>query len=394
MCHLPVIQGRLAYIIGGIVAGALSGIRIIEFTSIGPGPFCGMMLADHGADVIAIDRSGNRDLLGGAHARSRRSIALDLKTPEGIKIACDLCRDADGLIEGFRPGVMERLGLGPDVLLAANDRLVYGRMTGWGQYGPLAPTAGHDINYIAIAGALHGIGRPGEKPVPPANYLADFGGGGMLLAFGMLAALLAVKNGAKGQVVDAAMTDGTALLLGLTWKFMATGEWQDQAGVNLLDGGAHFYDSYATADGKYIAIGSIEPQFYARLMNALDLAGDEAFSAQMDSARWPVLKQRLTEIFLTRTRDEWTALLEPLDLCYAPILSLQEAAQHPHNVARGVYAQVDGELQPMPAPRLSGTPAPKPLGASSVATDVVDILGPLGYDAATIAVLREAGVVG
>ena len=284
------------------MSGPLRGIKIIEFAGIGPGPFCGMMLADHGAEVIRIDRPGGfmdpRDPL----SRNRTSIALDMKNPEAVQIARELCKSADGIIEGYRPGVMERLGLGPDVLLADNPKLIYGRMTGWGQFGPYAQSAGHDINYIALSGVLHGIGRAGEKPVPPVNYVGDFGGGGMMLAFGMASALVHAARTGEGQVIDCAMTDGSALLAGMTWGFKAMGRLKDEAGVNLLDGAAHFYDSYVCADGKFISIGSIEPQFYALLREKTGLTDDPDFDAQMDPSKWGPLKDKLTALFLTKTR--------------------------------------------------------------------------------------------
>jgi alpha-methylacyl-CoA racemase len=323
-----------------------------------------MMLADHGAEVIRIDRPGARLDANDPALRSRRSVTLDIKAPEGAARARALCGAADGLIEGFRPGVMERLGLGPDLLLADNPKLVYGRMTGWGQDGPLAAAAGHDINYIAISGVLHTVGRAGEKPVPPINYAGDFGGGGMLLAFGMVSALLAVRMGGPGQVVDAAMTEGSSLLAGMLRWLSATGRWRDERGVNLLDGGAHFYDSYETADGKYVALGAIEPQFYALLLETLGLADDADFRAQLDPRQWPALKDRLAVIFRTKTRDQWCALMEGTDICFAPVLSLAEAPDHPHNVARGAFVSVGGMIQPAPAPRYSATPAdpPRPPG--------------------------------
>ncbi len=349
--------------------GALSGIRIIEFAGIGPGPFCGMMLGDHGAEVIRIDRPGAgldpRDAL----SRNRKSVLLDIKTPEGLSAAKALCATADGLIEGFRPGVMERLGLGPDVLIAANPNLVYGRMTGWGQTGPYAQAAGHDINYIALSGVLHTIGVAGGKPVPPVNYVGDFGGGAMFLAFGMVAGLLAVKNGAPGQVIDAAMTDGSALLAGMSFAMLAQGTTSDVPGTNLLDGGAPFYDSYICADGKWVSIGSIEPQFYALLRDKLGLADDPDFAAQFDRAAWPARKQRLAAIFATKTRDEWCALMEMTDVCFAPILSMTEAPAHPHNMARETFIQLGGATQPAPAPRFSATPAPVPCAAPKAGTD-------------------------
>ncbi|OYY78446.1 MAG: carnitine dehydratase [Sphingomonas sp. 28-62-20] len=349
--------------------GALSGIRIIEFAGIGPGPFCGMMLGDHGAELIRIDRPGAgldpRDAL----SRNRKSVLLDIKTPEGLSAAKALCATADGLIEGFRPGVMERLGLGPDVLIAANPNLVYGRMTGWGQTGPYAQAAGHDINYIALSGVLHTIGVAGGKPVPPVNYVGDFGGGAMFLAFGMVAGLLAVKNGAPGQVIDAAMTDGSALLAGMSFAMLAQGTTSDVPGTNLLDGGAPFYDSYICADGKWVSIGSIEPQFYALLRDKLGLADDPDFAAQFDRAAWPARKQRLAAIFATKTRDEWCALMEMTDVCFAPILSMTEAPAHPHNMARETFIQLGGATQPAPAPRFSATPAPVPCAAPKAGSD-------------------------
>lgn len=370
------------------MAGPLHGIRIIEFAGIGPGPFCGMMLADHGAEVVRIERPGAKHLSSDAFTRSRRTIAIDMKQPDGIALARRLVRTADGLIEGFRPGVMERLGLGPDVLLGDNPKLVYGRMTGWGQTGPLAQAAGHDINFIALSGALHTVGRAGERPVPPVNYLGDFGGGGMMLAFAIVSALLGVKLGREGQVIDAAMTDGSALLTGMTYAFHAAGMWRDETGANLLDGAAHFYDTYACADGKFVAIGAIEPQFYALLLEKTGLTGDPAFTAQMNPAGWPDLKARLTAIFLTRTRDEWSAIMEGTDICYAPVLSLTEAPAHDHNVARGTFGRVDGQLQPMPAPRYSAATLDPPQPPRD---DTDALLAELGVDAAA---LRAAGTVG
>lgn len=336
--------------------GPLTGIRIVEMAGIGPGPFAGMMLADHGAEVIRIERAGAKDPRAARDPllRSRTTIALDLKSPEGIAAVRDLVRSADGLIEGFRPGVMERLGLGPNVLLADNPRLVYGRMTGWGQTGPLAPAAGHDINYIALSGALHAFGHAGERPTPPINMVGDFGGGAMMLAFGMLAALLHVQRGGEGQVVDCAMTDGSALLMAMIWGFRAQGMWGGARGENLLDTGAHFYDSYETADGKYVSIGSIEPQFYALLRDKAGLVEDADFDAQLDPRRWPALKAKLAALFRTRTRDEWCALMEGTDICFAPVLDFDEAVAHPHNVARGTFVEAGGVVQPAPAPRYSG----------------------------------------
>ncbi|MFZ4746460.1 MAG: CaiB/BaiF CoA transferase family protein [Sphingomonas sp.] len=376
------------------MAGPLAGIRIVEFAGIGPGPFCAMMLADHGAEVIRVERPGGvldpRDPL----SRNRASIALNTKTQEGREVARDLCRSAHGLIEGYRPGVMERLGLGPDVLLADNPGLVYGRMTGWGQHGPYAHAAGHDINYIALSGVLHTIGRAGERPVPPVNYVGDFGGGAMMLAFGMVAALLAVKGGAGGQVIDCAMTDGSALLGGMSWHLLAAGANTDMPGTNMLDGAAHFYDTYACADGKWISIGSIEPQFYALLRHHAGVADDPAFDAQHDRAGWPALKARLTAIFAARPRDEWDAIMAGTDVCFAPVLSMGEAPQHPHNVARQTFATVGGVTQPMPAPRYSVSLTDVPRPAPRVGADTDTVLAKLGYDAARIDMLKAAGAFG
>ncbi|MES2987286.1 MAG: CaiB/BaiF CoA-transferase family protein [Pseudomonadota bacterium] len=331
--------------------GALSGIRIVEFGGIGPGPFAGMMLADHGAEVIRVERPG---AAFGPHAmaRSRMAVGLDMKSTEGVARARDLCRGADGIIEGFRPGVMERLGLGPDVLLGDNPKLVYGRMTGWGQDGPLSDAPGHDLNYLAVAGLLDGIGVPGQPPAVPVNYIADFGGGGMLLAFGMVSALLAVKMGGPGQIVDAAMTDGSALLASMSWGFKAADMWRDGPSANLLSGAAPFYRCYACADGRHVAVGAIEPQFYAALVAGLSEGGD----AQMDPRLWPARTERFAAIFATRSRDDWVQHFAP-DACVSPVLTFDEAAAHPHNIARGIFAGG----APAPAPRFSETPASAPV---------------------------------
>ena len=369
------------------MAGPLRGIRIVEFAGIGPGPFAGMMLVDHGAEVIRVERLGAPAAATDAFTRSRRTLRIDLKQDAGIALARRLVGSADGLIEGFRPGVMERLGLGPDVLLGDNPDLVYGRMTGWGQTGPLAYAAGHDINYIALSGALHTIGRAGERPVPPVNYVGDFGGGGMMLAYAMVAALLGVKLGRGGQVIDAAMTDGSALLTGMTHALHAAGQWRDEPGTNLLDGAAHFYDTYECADGRFVAVGAIEPQFYALLLEKLGLADDPDFAAQMDARAWPRLKRRLADAFRTRDRAHWVAEMEGTDACVAPILSLAEAPAHPHNVARGTFAEIGGELQPAPAPRYSAATLDEPRPARP---DTDAILAELGVDPVA---LRTAGVV-
>ena len=342
--------------------GVLEGVTIVEMAGIGPAPFCGMMLADHGARVIRVERAGGHDARGrDVLSRNRERIEADLKTPAGVAAVRDLCRTADGIIEGFRPGVMERLGLGPDILLADNPKLVFGRMTGWGQTGTLAHAAGHDINYISVSGNLHGYGRPNEKPTPPTNAVGDFAGGGMMLAFGMLAAILNARATGNGQVIDCAMTDGAAVIHAMQWGMRGLGMWEDTRGVNLLDTAAHFYDTYECADGKFVSIGSIEPQFYALLRKALGLSEDAAFDAQMDKSQWPVLKARLSDIFKTKSRDEWAAIMEGTDICFGPILSMAEALVHPHNVERGTFIKLDMMDQPAPVPRFLGTPAPLPV---------------------------------
>lgn len=369
------------------MAGPLSGTRIIEIAGIGPGPFAAMLLADMGAEVIRVDRAQavrgpapdepHFDLL----QRGRRNVALDLKHPDGVATLLSLVEKADALIEGFRPGVMERLGLGPDACLARNPRLVYGRMTGWGQEGMYVQAAGHDINYIALAGALAHFGRSGEGPVPPLNMVGDFGGGGMFLAFGTVCALLEASRSGKGQVVDAAMVDGTAVLMTMFWAFKSRGLFDENArGTNLLDTGAHFYDVFECADGKWVSIGSIEPQFYAQLLEITGLAGDPEFSAQMDQSRWPALKDRLREVFRTRTRDEWNALMEATDVCYAPVLTMSEAARHPHNVGRGTFVDVNGQLQPAPAPRFSRTTAEVGSAPAHPGQHTVEVLESWGID--------------
>lgn len=338
------------------MSGPLQGFKIIEMAAIGPVPFCGMILSDMGADIVRIDRKGSPI----AHQdnpvnRGRRSIALDLKQSQDISTAVQLISHADALIEGFRPGVMERLGLGPDICMENNSRLVYGRMTGWGQSGPLSQAAGHDINYIALTGALHAMSRDGQPPSPPLNLIGDYGGGAMLLATGVLAALLESSRSGRGQVVDAAMTDGSASLMSLFHGLQAEGNWRDTPGTNMLDGGAHFYNSYVCADGKFISIGPIEPQFYAALLQRCEV-DDPAFSQQMDTSQWPALKQKLATLFRTRSRDEWCALLEGSDACFAPVLDTREAAEHPHNLARQTFVTHNGITQAAPAPRFSRTP--------------------------------------
>jgi alpha-methylacyl-CoA racemase len=342
--------------------GPLSGLKILEFEAIGPGPFCGMMLADMGADVLLVDRPDDprlgfgRDRWFDVMMRGRRSVTLDLKSTDGVAAALQLAEKADALIEGFRPGVMERLGLGPDALLARNPKLVYGRMTGWGQEGPLAPRAGHDINYIALTGALHAIGRKGEAPVPPLNLVGDFGGGGMFLAFGIACGIIEAQRSGKGQVVDAAMVDGAATLATMFNGMMAGKRWDDSArGDNVLDTGAPWYDTYETRDGKHVAIGAIEPKFYAELLERLGLAG-ETLPKQLDRAGWPVLRERFATTFKTRTRDQWDQVFQGSDACFAPVLTFTEAQSHPHMAARGTFAPVGQVMQPTPAPRFSRTP--------------------------------------
>jgi alpha-methylacyl-CoA racemase len=382
------------------MAGPLKGIRVLEFAGIGPGPFAAMMLADHGAEVIRIDRpagglggvptGGARDMLN----RSRRSIAINLKSAEGVALALELMAKADALIEGFRPGVMERLGLGPDVALAANPKLVYGRMTGWGQTGPLAPVAGHDINYIAITGALHAYGRAGEKPTPPINMIGDFGGGGMMIAYGIVCALLEAARSGQGQVIDAAMVDGSAVLMAMIWAFKGMGLWRDERGVNMLDTGAHFYDTYETADGKHIALGAIEPQFYAEFLTRAGLADDPDLKAQMNIPHWPALKDKLAAVFKTRTRDDWAAVLEGTDACAAPVLSMAEAPSHPHLDARGTFVTLDGVVQPAPAPRYSRTVADPPVSPALPGEHSEAILADWGWNAERIAALKATGAIG
>ena len=366
----------------------LHGIRVVEMAGIGPGPFAGMMLADHGAEVIRIDRGAKGDGIGIATKdpllRSRKSVSLDLKRPDSIAAVRRIVKGADAVIEGFRPGVMERLGLGPDVLLADNPKLVYGRMTGWGQTGPMAPEPGHDINYIAISGALHAFGRKGEKPTPPINLTGDFGGGGMLLAFGMVAALLHAKTTGEGQVVDAAMTEGSSLLMTMMWGFRAMGRWNDERGTNLLDTAAHFYDTYETADGKFIALGAIEPQFYAEFRKVMGLA-DEKWAAQMDARQWGSLKGEVTALFKAKTRDEWVAAFKGHDVCFAPVLGFDEAYADAHNVARGAFVDASGVKQPAPAPRYSASPTVAPVMSGERADAAV--LRDLGFADEEIAAL-------
>jgi alpha-methylacyl-CoA racemase len=379
------------------MAGPLAGIKVVEITGIGPGPFCAMMLADLGADVLRIDRAAAvrsalpDKPLSDVLARGRRSIGVDLKNPEGVELVLKLIEKADVLTEGFRPGVMERLGLGPDVCLKRNPKLVYGRMTGFGQEGPMAQAAGHDINYIALAGALAHIGREGDKPLPPLNLVGDFGGGGMLLALGVCAALVERGRSGKGQVVDAAMVDGAATLMAFIHGFYASGGWGER-GTNLLDTGAHFYDTYETKDGKYVSIGSIEPQFYAELLEKTGL-DKEALPGQMDRSQWRAMKQRLTALFKTKTRDEWCALMEGSDVCFAPVLTIPEAYQHPHNIARRTFVDVAGVTQPAPSPRFSRTPGEIKRPPPHPGQHTSEALADWGIPSEDVAKLRNAKAI-
>lgn len=383
------------------MAGPLSGMRVVEMVGLGPCPFAAMMLADMGAEVIRIDRKGapGEDnpypVLGTRHdvmARGRRSLALDLKKPAGRLAALRLVEGADALIEGFRPGVMERLGLGPDTCLERNPKLVYGRVTGWGQNGPLAQAAGHDINYVALSGMLHAMGRADGPPTPPLNLVGDFGGGGMMLAFGVVCAVLEARQSGQGQVVDAAMTDGSALLGSMLYGLRGFGAWSDKREANLLDGGAPFYDSYACADGKFIAIGAIEPQFFARLLSLAGL-NDAAFTKRWNKVHWPDLKQRFAALFATRTREEWCRLLEGTDVCFAPVLDMAEAPRHRHNAARRTFVNIDGVTQPAPAPRFSRSAPPTPMAPSAPGEDSEAILADWGFTAESIEALRASEVI-
>lgn len=377
--------------------GPLAGVRVLEFEAIGPGPFCAMMLADMGADVLLVDRLADpglgfdRERRHDVMLRGRRSVTLDIKAPQGVAVALALAAKADVLIEGFRPGVMERAGLGPDAVVAHNPRLVYGRMTGWGQDGPLAARAGHDIDYIALSGALSAIGRAGGAPVPPLNLVGDFGGGGMVLAFGIACALVEARRSGRGQVVDAAMLEGASLLTTMFWGMQAARQWSDARGENVLDSGAPWYDSYETSDGRFVAIGAIETKFYAELLERLGLAG-EALPAQHDRAGWPALRRHFAQAFLAKTRDEWCRVFEGSDACFAPVLTFAEAARHPHALARNAHVEVGGVRQPAPAPRFSRTPgavrgAPPERGAGGR-----DALADWGFRAEEIDALAAQGL--
>jgi len=383
------------------MAGPLQGYKIIELAGIGPGPFAAMMFADMGAEVVRVDRAGTvrADAAsfgpsGDVTNRGRRSVGIDLKQPDGVEALLALVEHADALIEGFRPGVMERLGAGPDVCLARNPKLVFGRMTGWGQDGPYSQAAGHDINYISLGGALAHIGRAGEAPLPPLNLVGDFGGGGMFLAYGVVCGLLEAQRSGQGQVVDAAMVDGAAVLMTMFHTLSHAGMWDvERRGVNLLDTGAHFYDVFECADGRYVSIGSIEPQFYAELLRITGLTDDPEFADQMNKARWPALKARLQDVFRAKTRDEWCALMEGTDVCFAPVLTMSEAAAHPHNVHRRTFTEVGGITQPAPAPRFSRT-TPEISGPPVHAgANTREVFEGWGIDAATVDKWFEAAAI-
>ncbi len=378
--------------------GPLSGVKIVEFGGIGPPPMCGMLLADMGADILRIDRTQPSGLGLPVPARysvmdrSRRSVAIDLKTPEGIEAVMRLLEQADGIIEGFRPGVMERLGLGPEAVWARNPRLVFGRVTGWGQTGPLSHAAGHDINYISLIGATNAIGRRDQLPTPPLNLVGDFGGGALYLALGIVAALYEAKQSGQGQVVDAAMTDGAASLMASAYGMYAAGLSNGRRGENIVDSGSHFYDVYETADGKFISIASIEAKFYAELLQRLGME-DEDLPAQMDRDGWPETKERLTKLFRTKTREEWCEILEGTDVCFGPVLDFDEAPEHPHNQARETFIEIDGVMQPAPAPRFSRTPSTVQRPPSEPGADTEEGLLAWGFDRADIDQLRKAGAI-
>jgi alpha-methylacyl-CoA racemase len=378
--------------------GVLSGYRVIELAGIGPAPMCAMLLSDMGADVIRIDRLADAGLGVQVQTkysllnRGRRSVALDLKRPEATDTVLRMVEKADALIEGFRPGVMERLGLGPDVCLARNPKLVYGRMTGWGQEGPLAQAAGHDINYIALAGALYSIGRRGEAPVPPLNLVGDFGGGALYLALGVVAGILEAQKSGKGQVVDVAMVDGVASLMTAIYGMHGAGIWTNERGTNILDTGAHYYDVYETRDGKHISIGSIEAKFYEELLERSGLKNEE-LPRQNERPSWPRMKERLKALFLTKTRDEWCKIMEGTDICFAPVLSMDEAPQHPHNQLRGTFVMQDGVTQPAPAPRFSRTPSAIQCPPAAPGQHTEEALRDWGFSSTDLEKLRNCGAI-
>ncbi len=372
--------------------GPLSGLKVIEFAGIGPGPFCGMLLSDLGADVVRIDRKGQgRGSAADITARGRRSVGLDLKNPASIETCLKLMEEADAVFEGFRPGVMERLGLGPDVALTRNPKLVYGRMTGWGQFGPYAHAAGHDMNYIAITGALDAIGTK-EKPIPPLNLVGDFGGGALYLAFGLLAGVIQARETGKGQIIDCAMSDGAASLMAMFYGFKASGMWKSERRANMLDGGAHFYDTYQCSDGKWISIGSIEPQFYALLLEKTGIT-DPEFAKQMSRGDWDGLRTKLQAAIAGKTQAEWCAIMDGTDVCFAPVLDMDEAPRHPHNVARETFVEVEGVVQPAPAPRFSATPGAIQGPPPATGAHDREALTDWGFSAAEIEALQSAGAL-
>ena len=372
--------------------GPLSGLKVLEFAGLGPGPFCGMLLSDLGADVVRIDRKGGgRSSPADVTARGRRSVALDLKSPAAVETCLKLMEGADGLIEGFRPGVMERLGLGPDVALQRNPKLVYGRMTGWGQTGPYAKAAGHDMNYIAITGALAAIGTQ-DKPVPPLNLVGDFGGGALYLAFGLLAGVIHARRTGQGQVIDCAMSDGAASLMAMFYGFKAGGLWGEGRRANLLDGGAHFYDTYQCSDGKWISIGAIEPQFYLLLLEKTGIT-DPQFQHQMSREEWPELRDKLAAVIATKSQADWCALMDGTDVCFAPVLTMDEAPGHPHNAARQTFVEIAGVIQPAPAPRFSATPGAIQGPPPKIGGDNDAALADWGFSAGEIAALKAQGAL-
>ena len=379
--------------------GPLSSLKILEFAGIGPGPMCAMLLSDMGAEVIRIDRMVKADLglkrdpKKDVMNRGRRSIAVDLKRPEGVELVLKMIEQADAITEGFRPGVMERLGLGPAVCMTRNKKLVYGRMTGWGQYGPLSQAAGHDINYISLTGALNAVGREGEVPVHPLNLVGDFGGGALYLAMGVLAAIIEAKSSGRGQIVDCAMTDGSASLMSMFYGMKSMGGWSEERGTNAIDTGSHYYNVYETADGKYISIGSIEPKFYQEMLEKTGLVDDDTLADQQDRDNWPDMKARFSEIFKTKSRDQWCQIMEGSDVCFAPVLNMQESIDHPHNIARETFVEVGGVVQPAPAPRFSVTPSEISKPPSAPGEDTDRVLKDWGFNEEEVASLQGNNVV-
>jgi alpha-methylacyl-CoA racemase len=381
--------------------GPLEGIRIVELAGIGPGPFCAMLLSDMGAEIIRVDRAAmvgqdtdrdGNDARFNLLARGRRNIAVDLKNPAAVDAVLRLIDRADALLEGFRPGVMERLGLGPDLCLARHPKLVYGRMTGWGQDGPIARTAGHDINYIALSGVLHSIGEAGGPPVPPLNLVGDFGGGALYLAMGVLAGIISARSTGKGQVIDCSMVEGSASLMMMMYGALASGAWTEERGHNRTDGGAHYYQIYETKDGEYVSVGAIEPQFYALLLKHTGLEGED-LPPQTDRAHWPEMQERLARIFKEKTRAEWTEIMQQTDICFAPVLRMSEAIEHPHNRHRNSFVEVDGIAQPGPAPRFLGTPTEVQRPPARVGEHTNAVLRDWGFSQAEVAALHRSGAV-